>query len=85
MSKKAKNKDIYSFDDSRKMKDGVLIKRLFKYVKPYWWYFLIIVPTVFISSFFIAYLSTLFGNIMDMLSEGKTFNEILNVGYFIIG
>ena len=85
MSKKAKNKDIYSFDDSRKMKDGVLIKRLFKYVKPYWWYFLIIVPTVFISSFFIAYLSTLFGKIMDMLSEGSTFGEILNVGYFIIG
>ena len=85
MSKKNKSKDIYTFDDARKMKDGVLIKRLFKYVKPYWPYFLIIIPTVFISSFFIAYLSTLFGNIMDMLAEGKTFNEILKIGYLIIG
>ena len=65
--KSKKIKDVYTFDDSRKMKDGVLFKRLFKYAIPYWPYFLVVIPTVFISSFFIAYLSTLFGNIMDMV------------------
>ena len=28
--KSKKIKDVYTFDDSRKMKDGVLFKRLFK-------------------------------------------------------
>lgn len=83
--KSKKIKDVYTFDDSRKMKDGVLFKRLFKYAIPYWPYFLVVIPTVFISSFFIAYLSTLFGNIMDMLNDGATFNEIMKTGYFIIG
>ena len=31
MSKKKRVKDIYEFDDSRKMKDGLLFKRLLKY------------------------------------------------------
>ena len=85
MSKKKRVKDIYEFDDSRKMKDGLLFKRLLKYSLKYWKQFLFIIPSVLVSSFLVAYLAVFFGQIMDLLKKGVEFKEIMFRGYLIIG
>ena len=85
MSKKNKIKDVYEFDDSRKIKDGILFRRLIKYAKGYLPHFIFIIISVLISSFLVAYLSTLFGDIMGLLQEGAEFSEIMKYAYFILG
>ena len=85
MSKKKRVKDIYEFDDSRKIKDGILFKRLIKYSLKYWKQFLFIIPSVLVSSFLVAYLAVFFGEIMDLLKEGVEFEKIMFKGYLIIG
>ena len=51
MSKKNKIKDVYEFDDSRKIKDSILFKRLIKYAKGYLVHFIFIILSVLVSSF----------------------------------
>lgn len=85
MSKKNKIKDVYEFDDSRKIKDSILFKRLIKYAKGYLVHFIFIILSVLVSSFLVAYLSTLFGDVLGLLQEEAEFSEIMKYAYFILG
>ena len=85
MSKKNKIKDVYEFDDSRKIKDSILFGRLIKYTKGYFVHFVFIILSVLVSSFLVAYLSTLFGDVLGLLQEEAEFSEIMKYAYFILG
>ncbi|MCR5740955.1 MAG: ABC transporter ATP-binding protein/permease [Gammaproteobacteria bacterium] len=87
MSKDKKKKvvDVYQFDDSRKMKDSDLVKRLSVYIKPYWLEMALIIISVIISSFFVTYISRVFGEALDLLDAEAEFKEILKKGYIILG
>lgn len=87
--KKKKEKKVkdnyYQFDDARNIKDGVIIKRLFKYSKPYILDFVFILISVLISSFLISYLSKLFGDILDLLDNNQvSMKDISQYGLFIM-
>ena len=73
-------KKYYDEDNARKLKDGVVMKRLLVYVKPYTFIFVIAVITVLISSFMMSYVSKLSGDIIDKISaEGAKFNDVLGI------
>ena len=68
--KKEKLKEFYGEDDSRSISDKELMSRLFKYVKPYSKNFIIIIISVFISSFLLSYLNIAIGWVVTMLDGG---------------
>ena len=85
MAKKEKKKSIYDEyyekDNSRHMKDSVIVSRLLVYGKPYIAQFVFIIISVLISSFLRASLAYLFGEVLDLLTEdGVVFNSIINYG-----
>lgn len=83
---KKKKDNYYQFDDSRKMKDSVVFKRLFKYAKPYTFILIIVAVLVLVSSFLLTYMSKLFGDVVDLLKVGDTtFKEILIFCFILFG
>ena len=55
-------KKYYEEDNARKLKDGVVLKRLLVYVKPYYKTFIFGIITVLISSFMMSYVSKIIFN-----------------------
>jgi len=88
MPKKTKKvKDsYYKFDDARKVKDSLVIKKLSVYLKPYVLKLVLVITEVLISSFMMSYISKLFGDVIDKLGvEGTVLNDILIYCYIIGG
>lgn len=96
MSKKNKEKkekikkideDIayYKEDDSRSIKDSVLIKRLFVYIKPYWLEFLLVIVSVFISSGLMTLMPLIFKAIIDTVEiEGAVYRDVMIYGLYVL-
>ena len=84
--RKPRVKDVYELENDRASKGSHLFRRLVKYITPYWPQFIFVFVSVLISSFLVAYLSTLFGNVIDKLNEeGTKFEDIIPYGLIIIG
>ncbi len=77
---------FYEEDDSRHMKDKILIKRLFRYMKDYKVEFIFIILSVLISSALMTLLPLCLKKILDLLEvDGTTFKEVMKYGYYVIG
>ena len=78
-------KKYYDEDNARKLKDGVVMKRLIKYIKPYYKTFIFAVITVLISSFMMSYVSKIAGDIIDIITvPGTVFKDVVGVCILLI-
>ena len=79
-------KKYYDEDNARKLKDGVVLKRLLVYIKPYYKIFIFAIVTVLISSFMMSYVSKISGDIIDEISEdGAVFSDVLGTCILFLG
>ncbi len=78
-------KKYYEEDNARKLKDGVVLKRLLVYVKPYYKTFIFGIITVLISSFMMSYVSKISGDVIDEISqEGAVFKDVLGTCILLV-